>query len=73
MTGNLQLLLDYDKAMKDQLEQGIIEIVEEPKEYERDKVHYLPHHGVIIQNKKTTKLQIIYNASAKGTGPTFCM
>ena len=28
-------------------------------------VHYLPHHCVIRQDKQTTKLQIVYDGSAK--------
>ena len=64
------LLSNYDAVMKEQLRRGMVEEVLDPKEKSHDRVHYLPHHGVVRQDKTTTKLRIVYDASAKTTGPS---
>ena len=49
---------------------GLIEDVDDPESIGIVKVHYLPHHAVIWQDKETTKLRIVYDASAKSKGPS---
>ena len=68
------LLLEYDKIIRDQLKCGIIEIVH-PDQLNmvsqagcKPNVHYMPHHGVIRQESQTTKLRIVYNGSARAYG-----
>ena len=59
-----QVLTDYDAIIKDQLGAGVIETVaalEKPS----DKLHYLPHQAVIRKDAETTKIRIVYDASAK--------
>ena len=65
---NPQLLEEYNKSFLHQIESGIVEVVEVPALIEGDKVHYVPHHAVIRQDKQTTKLRIVYDASAKSHG-----
>ena len=65
-----QLLLQYDGVIRDQLCQGIVEVITHPEE-SKGRVHYLPHHAVIRHDKETTKLRIVYDASARGDGPSF--
>ena len=64
------VLQEYNAIIKTQLNQGIVELVEEPLGDDNSGVHYLPHHAVIRQDKVTTKLRIVYDASAKSSGPS---
>ena len=48
-----------------QLKEGIIEPVEQSANSGVGKVHYLPHHEVIRVDKETTKLRVVYDASAR--------
>ena len=57
----------YNAIIKEQAEVGIIERVMELET--PDKVHHLPHHVVIPNEAKTTKIRVVYDASSKeGTG-----
>ena len=64
-----QLLRQYDGVIRDQLCQGVVEVVPSSDEAE-GRVHYLPHHAVIRRDKETTKLRIVYDASARADGPS---
>ena len=55
-------LEDYDAIMQQQLEEGIIEEAEMPA---RGKEFYIPHKAVIRENSETTKMRIVYDASAR--------
>ena len=65
-----EVLKEYDAVIKDQLTKGVVEIVEKEDIGELGKVHYIPHHAVIRRDKETTKLRIVYDASAKTSGPS---
>ena len=60
-----KVLIEYDNVIKEQLQRGIVEIVQNPGEGEVGKVHYIPHHAVIRRDKSTTKLRVVYDASAR--------
>ena len=66
---NPERLLQYDAVIKDQLRQGMVEVVANPTQCE-GRVHYLPHHAVVRQDKQTTKLRVVYDASARADGPS---
>ncbi|MCG8078471.1 MAG: hypothetical protein JAY75_19800, partial [Candidatus Thiodiazotropha taylori] len=58
-----ELMKQYNTIIQDQLNKGVIEkadytLVNGPR-------HYLPHHAVINPHKPTTKLRVVYDASAK--------
>jgi hypothetical protein len=65
-----EILQEYDNVIREQLKEGIVEVVDEQHPGEIGKVHYLPHHAVIRRDKSTTKMRIVYDASAKDNGPS---
>lgn len=59
-----ELLDEYDNLIQDQLKQGIIEkTTQEPGEKE----FYIPHKPVVRESAESTKVWIVFDASAKGT------
>ena len=63
------ILQKYDTTIHNQIQLGIVESVQ-PSEEDPKCVHYLPHHAVVRQNKQTTKVRVVYDASARTTGPS---
>ena len=61
------ILKKYHRIIQEQLETGIVEEVSE-EEPTVKAVHYLPHHAVVRRDKSTTKVRIVYDASAKVAG-----
>ena len=51
-------------VIREQLKQGIIEPVDQGTTNGVGKVHYIPHHEVIRVDKESTKLRVVYDASA---------
>ena len=63
---------DYNSIIKEQLLHNVIEKV--PKD-EKDKVnvgsiHYLPHRPVVREERETTKVRMVFDASSKISGPS---
>ena len=67
---NPELFEQYDKVIRDQIKNDIVQTVELPERVEGNRVHYLPHHAVVKHDKDTTKVRVVYDASAKMTGPS---
>ena len=47
-----------------------MEVVKNPSDGELGRIHYLPHHPVIRQDKQTPRIRIVYDASARSNGPS---
>ncbi|CAB3982952.1 Hypothetical predicted protein [Paramuricea clavata] len=56
------MLQDYDRIIQDQLGNRIVEIA---AELSSDKEFYIPHRPVVKETSETTKLHIVYDASAR--------
>ncbi|VDL64515.1 unnamed protein product [Nippostrongylus brasiliensis] len=57
-------LRQYDNIFRDQCEKGVIEEVSLDNVHGEGIIHYLPHQAVITPQKETTKLRIVFDASA---------
>ena len=64
------VLLDYDATIEEQLSKGIVEQVKKSDYSIPGETNYIPHHAVIRQDKQTTKLHVVYDASVKESGPS---
>ena len=65
-----EILREYDSIIESQLSQGIVEHVENSSVETTNKIQYLPHHAVVRRNKETTKVRVVYDASARSAGPS---
>ena len=64
------LLHQYNAVIQDQVNKGIVEAVIESNDKIEQQIHYLPHHEILREDKATTKLRVVYDASAKTYGPS---
>ena len=63
---NKKRFVDYDKMIQDYLKEGIVEQIDHfDNNTILGRVHYLPHRGVVREDYDTTKLCIVFDASAK--------
>ena len=60
-----EVLSHYNEVIQDQIAQEIVEPVEENINRSVGNVHYISHHEVIRVDKETTKLRVVYDASAR--------
>lgn len=65
------ILDQYDKIFKDYEREGIIEKVSKDSVLkEVGSVHYLPHRAVVREDKDTTKIRAVFDASCAVNGPS---
>lgn len=63
------VLQQYNSIIEDQIKQGVVEPVSDLTT--SNLCHYLPHHAVVRIDRSTTKLRIVYDASARSAdGPS---
>ena len=60
----------YNTIINDQERDGVIEPVDDPKVIRHGEVHYIPHREVVKEERETTKLRIVYDASANQNDPS---
>ena len=63
-----ELLKQYDDVIKPQKDLGIIEKAED--EGKLGETHYLPHRRIIREDKTSTRLRVVFDASSKFNGPS---
>ena len=68
LKNDLELLERFDETFIEQKELRMI--VEVSESSGPGKCHHLPRHPVIREDKDTTKVRIVFDASAKGNGPS---
>ena len=59
------LASEYNKIVNQYIEDGIVEYVPSENTGEINEVHYLPHRAVVRENRETSKVRIVYDASAR--------
>lgn len=64
------LLREYNELIRYRVASEIVEEVLADSNPVTGKVHYFPHHPVIRRDKETTKVRIVYDASARKSGPS---
>uniref|UniRef100_A0A183GEN0 DUF1758 domain-containing protein n=1 Tax=Heligmosomoides polygyrus TaxID=6339 RepID=A0A183GEN0_HELPZ len=63
-SADVETLRQYDSIFHEQQEKGIIEEVPPQRSQEGNVIHYLPHQAIITPLKETTKMRIVFDASA---------
>ena len=64
---NPEILHQYYAVIREQIQWGIVESVG-TQTSTHSLIHYLPHHAVLREDKATTKLRIVYDASSRTCG-----
>ena len=62
------MLKKYDNVIKQQTEAGVVEEVDETDSGTPGSTHFIPHRAVLKEDRATTKLRVVYDASSKRSG-----
>lgn len=64
------MLQQYENVIKEQLNCAVVELIDRSVEEKVSPgtVHYTPHKEVVREDRATTKLRVVYDASAKSCG-----
>ena len=73
LKGGGELIKKYDEIIRKQFELGVIEKLPLASKNIDSPVHYIPHHPVVTPNKTTTKVRIVYDASARMNKSSLCL
>ncbi|GBM58857.1 hypothetical protein AVEN_87150-1 [Araneus ventricosus] len=65
---NKELFLKYDDIIREHLRDGIVERVEMNLDRNINTGYFLPHHAVVREQKDSTKVRIVFDASSKSKG-----
>lgn len=69
LRGNNERLTEYDTAIHSYLREGFAgEVPEAEVNVTSDRVNYMSHHAVFRPDSSTTKMRILFDASAKAPG-----
>ena len=64
---DLQKLTEYDKVIKDQYNEGVIDRIDNVDEYVKncDEVSFLPHGAIFKENVSSTKCRVVFFSNLK--------
>ena len=63
-----EVLREYNSIINSQRNHGLVEVINLQEEPASGQKHYLPHHAIVRRDKSTTKVRVVYYASACLTG-----
>ncbi|KAL0839000.1 hypothetical protein ABMA28_016997 [Loxostege sticticalis] len=61
-----QLYKEYDNVLQEYLTLNHMELIVHDTPEQRAKAVYLPHHAIVKLDRQTTKVRVVFDASAKG-------
>ncbi|CAG9112505.1 unnamed protein product [Plutella xylostella] len=63
---NPGLKKDYEGVIEEYAQLNHMSLITDSEEKNNEKAVYLPHHAVVREDKETTKVRVVFDASCKG-------